>query len=283
MEVSKTDNFFEDLVSKYIFELENLYLQKIEQSDNKKYASAFYRSSIFERNPKIPKESIFFNFLSRIFLHHYRLNRHSALDETFGKLPDIKFKTEVEIVLLEEMYEEDTNDSFHFLSDRIGNEQYLMSLEYHELTDLLAFFLAIKSLLEKYPKSEEIEPFSLNAPISEMEKGALNRKHEYSVTFSDKQQALALYFLMEHIGITPRADVNMTDVARFLHLLSNQPITVLDNSAKYGILKKMFNGKSDKAYLKDLETILPYFQKLQLDKAQRMIQEEIKEIKENLK
>lgn len=205
------------------------------------------------------------------------------MDETFSKLPDIKFRTEVEIALLEEMYEEETNENFHFLSDRIGNEQYLMSLEYHELTDLLAFFLAIKSLLEKYPKSEEIEPFSLDAPISEMEKGALNRKHEYSVTFSDKQQALALYFLMEHIGITPRADVNMTDVARFLHLLSNQPITVLDNSAKYGILKKLFNGKSDKAYLKDLETILPYFQKLQLDKAQRMIQEEIKEIKENLK
>lgn len=274
-----TDNFFEKKVQGYISDLELLYHTRVEEADNKAYAKSYYRSAIFERNPRIPKDSIFFTVLSKAFLHFYRLNRASAIFKTFDELPEIKDRALLEIELLKQMNSEE--DDYFFL-DRIGNERYLMQMEYHELTDLLAYFLAVKTLLEKYPKPNDIEPFSLDAPIYEVEKRAVNHKHEYSVVITEKHQLLAVYFILEHLGIRNRVDVSMTKVANLVHLLTGKSITKIDNSSIYGNLKKLFKGKPTRSKLKDLEFVLPFFTDLELERSAQLIQREIKEIKGNL-
>lgn len=278
-----SDNFFEEKVTEYIHVLELLYLQGVEGSDNKSYAKAFYRKILLTENKNIPWDSIYFNILAKVFLHSYRLKRSTVLYQTFSRLSDIKKLADSQIFLIEQIHPDEYLEGKHYYNETLEYELVLMGMDYPDLVDLLANYLAIKILLEKYPQGEEVEPFSLEAPLHEIStNGAVNRIHEYTVVFSDRQQSLAMYFLLEHMGIRNRADVNMSDVARFLHLLSNQPITKMDNSAKYGVLKKLFKGKATQSYLSDLEIILPYFQKLDLDRAVRLISQEIEEIKENL-
>lgn len=280
METGKTGGF-DDWVRGYYCELESLYLDKIEGAENKEYARSFYRTLLFERNAKLPKDSFFFNTLSKIFLHNYRLNKANAIIKTIDQLHLIRDRAEMEITFLEDLYQNKSAESFFLVEETIESEWYLLSLEIHEISDLLAYFLAVRLLLEAYPKNQEVEPFSLEAPLLENKKIPVNKKQEYTTTFTEHQQILALHFLLKQLGITPRADVNISDVARFAHLITKHPITHIDNSRKSQILKNILSEKSDKKHLSDLQFIRPFFEKLLLNKAVETIDQEIKDRKEN--
>ncbi|MBK7128238.1 MAG: hypothetical protein IPM74_12575 [Crocinitomicaceae bacterium] len=280
METEKTGGF-DDWVLGYYNELESLYLEKIEESDNKEYAQSFYRNLLFERNAKLPKDSFFFSALSKLFLHCYRLNKENAIIKTIDQLHLVRERAEMEITFLEELYQNKPEESSFLVEETIESEWYLLSLEIHEISDLLAYFLAVRLLLEAYPKNETAEPFSIDAPVIENKKIPGNRKLDYTTSFTEHHQILALHFLLKQIGITPRVNVNNSDVARFAHLLTKHPITHIDNSRKSQILKRILSEKSDKKHLADLQFIRPFFEKLQLNKAIEAIDQEIKDRKEN--
>lgn len=51
MDFSDSDNFFEEKVTEYLQVLESLYLNGIEESDNKTYAKAYFRKVFLRKTP----------------------------------------------------------------------------------------------------------------------------------------------------------------------------------------------------------------------------------------
>ena len=279
MDIDKSKLEFDELSEYYLNQLERNYLEKIETSGNKQYTREYYRAVLFERNPKIPKDSFFFEILTKTFLHFFRLNTNSedAVLATFDNLYEIKERAKKELLLALELYEAESisDEEIYSIQSMVEKENHLLSLEYYELSDLLAFFLAIRKLLEKYPKDEKIELFSIDAPLEDKPRSGTQRIHDYTLVFTERQQMFALYFLMEQLGLSAARDYNKSDLARFAHLLSKQPWTKLDNSGKYKTLKNLMSKKSSTQNINDLDSILGFFEALDLQKAVKMINAEI--------
>jgi hypothetical protein len=272
---------FEDLVSLHIQKLEIIYLKEVKNADNQRYAKAFYRTTLFENNSSLPKDSYFFDRLSRTFLHYYRMDTKNAIHLIFDKLNEIKDRAEQELVLtnvLQNLDQEDEALSFSFEEEQ---EYNLILLDYPDIYDLLAYFLATRKLCDKYPEDKEVKALSIKAPLTDRPK--TNRKQEYSETFSVNLQLLAIHFFLLQVGIIPRVDSDLKPIARMAHLLSNKGITDMDNSGLYSSAKKLFNKIDGKKHLKDLKRILPFFDKLNFDKASNTIKNEIEYIEKNFK
>jgi hypothetical protein len=95
------------------------------------------------------------------------------------------------------------------------------------------------------------------------------------------RQLLTLYFLLKTLGIEPRSTVDIAPVARFAHLITGTSFHKLQNSNLYKKLKKVPNFKEDKALIKDLEFIIPFFKEINLEKTVLLIEGEIKLAKKN--
>lgn len=272
---------FNEKVEAYKEQLKTVYQQKVAEADDKNYAKEFYRSSIFEQNPNTPKNSYFFNLLSSLLLHNYRLNKTTAFEKTINELGKIRERAEVFTNTLIDVYtDEDAEPITYLEEENLETELYLLSLDLKDLVKLLALFLATKLLLKEFPKDESVEVFSIDRPIEK--KTTHNRKLEATVTFSESQQILALHYLLEHLGLHTRRDHNLSDFARFAHLLSRTQITTIDNSPKLSMTKRLFNPKNDHPSLKDLLFIKPFFEKMGLDGIVSIINNEIKYKNENI-
>lgn len=94
--------------------------------------------------------------------------------------------------------------------------------------------------------------------------------------FTLARQLLTLYFLLKTLGIEPRSTVDIAPVARFAHLITGTSFHTLQNSNLYKKLKKVPNFKEDKALIKDLEFIIPFFKEINLEKTVLLIENEIK-------
>lgn len=274
-------NDFDAQVSHYYNSIKALYEKKVAESDNKEYAREHYRDALLERNPKLPKDSFFFNALSKLLIHNYRLNKENALLDTFDDLYKIRRRAEMELAVVEEMYGEFTEEELTFLQVRsIDQEHYLLALEWHELTDLLACFLATRILLEEIPKNESIELYGLKEPLTE--RTDFNRKKPYSVVFTEHHQAYAAYYLLYHLGIIPGRDCNKSDFYRLVHLLAGHNITHVDNQNKKKIINKLISQKLTEKDIPDLKFIRPFFEKIGLDAIVQMIDNEIRGIEGDL-
>lgn len=278
MQLSKHKDFNEQIIN-FHQGLKTIYLQKVEEADNKKYAKAFYRSTVFEKNPNLPKNSFFFDTLSRLLLHNYRLNKENAILNTFNELYLIREKAEIALDISIELLAENLNESSSIYE--IETESYIISLDLPQLTRLLALYLATRKLMTEFPKDEGIELFSLDMPLLD-KKSTHNRKLEASVTFTESQQILSLHFLLSHVGLQTRTDHSLADFTRFTHLLSRSPITKVDNSPKLKSIKRLLDYKSNHPTLKDLEFILPFFKNIGLEGAVKLIEQEIKAKKEEI-
>ena len=97
-----------------------------------------------------------------------------------------------------------------------------------------------------------------------------------SSEFTISRQLLTLYFLLKTLGVEPRSTVDIAPVARFAHLITGTTFGKLQNSNLYKKLKKVPNFKEDKALIKDLEFIIPFFKELNLENSVDLIEQEIK-------
>jgi len=101
-------------------------------------------------------------------------------------------------------------------------------------------------------------------------------ENEASGEFTTSRQLLTIYFLLKSLGVEPRNTVDIAPVARFAHLITGTTFVKLQNSNLYKKLKKAPNFKEDKALVKDLAFIIPFFKELNLEDTIQLIENEIK-------
>ena len=87
---------------------------------------------------------------------------------------------------------------------------------------------------------------------------------------------LAIYYLLKgDFNIEHRSTHNVSDVAKFIHLLTGTKFSGLTNSEIYKKYKKIPSHKQGAELIKDLKFIRPYFESLQLKDAVALIDSEI--------
>ena len=94
------------------------------------------------------------------------------------------------------------------------------------------------------------------------------------ITRARQMQAL-YYFLKAVFAIEHRVTHPISDVVRFLHLMTGTKFTTLRNSELYKKYQQIPNLNKDERLIKDLQFIRPYFEELQIKPALDMIDAEI--------
>lgn len=187
----------------------------------------------------------------------------------------------------------------------VSDEEY-NKLEYQELSvsemDSVIYMVrrgvgATKNMLltKQPPSGEALELLAKNSQIEGLGKANPSGRLGNSVLGEDAEDSetkeggvtkvrsrLALYFLLKSMGIEPRTENSVADVARLAHLLSAERFTTLPNSNIYKFFRKLPDYKSPKGRLADLKAIRPYFEGCGLNKVVSLIDEEIKKISEAL-
>lgn len=272
MEVERGRDF-DEIVESYKYELRQAYVDALANSDNKKYAQAYYKQTVFENNPKLPQNSYFFDRLSRLFLHNYRLNQSEALLKTFDYLHEIRERAEVELTFLEETYKGLTDEELGYLKiGSLSQERQLLNLEWFEISDLLALLLATRELMTEI-SSARVELFGIDEPL--LDETQKQGKKDYEAKFSEHHQVFAIYYLLKYLGIAIGRDTFQSDFARFIHLLTGHNITSVYNQNKLKILKKLTAQNFTKNNLQDFHTVRHFFRKINFDKVCEIIEKDI--------
>lgn len=134
----------------------------------------------------------------------------------------------------------------------------------------------IRSLEEKGIEASLLS--SPNESSGKAEKDAGEQEAEESEQ-SDKiitqaRQLLSIYYFLKSFGIEARDTASVSAVAQFIHLLTRTTYTSLQNSEIYKKYRQMPNYKKDAQLLEDLKFIRPYFERLQIEEAIKLIDEE---------
>lgn len=97
--------------------------------------------------------------------------------------------------------------------------------------------------------------------------------------FTRSRQALAMYYLFKSIGLNPRIDVPMVNLAKVAHLLSGMPYEDINNSSIYRVMKDLPDLKNEKNLLADLEFVKKHFELVKLKEAVLLLENEISKLK----
>ena len=101
-----------------------------------------------------------------------------------------------------------------------------------------------------------------------------NEKPQLS-NYSNGQLVLIFYYFFKHNGLELRVDINISPIAKFIHLITGKELSVIQNSDFYKKLQKAPNIKVDKELINDLEVVKALFMRVQLDEIVKMIDNEI--------
>jgi len=94
--------------------------------------------------------------------------------------------------------------------------------------------------------------------------------------FSTSQLVLIFYYFFKSNGLIPRDTIKIAPIARFIHLIIDEEFKSIPNSDIYDKLRKVPNFKNDRGLIDDLMVIRPLFQKVGLKSIVKMIDEESK-------
>jgi hypothetical protein len=90
------------------------------------------------------------------------------------------------------------------------------------------------------------------------------------------RQLLAIYYLLKAgFDVEHRVSSNVSQIAKFVHLMTGTKFTTLQNSDIYKKYLKMPNFKKDRELIRDLKYIRTYFSDLSLHNVVQMINAEI--------
>ncbi|QHT71186.1 hypothetical protein GXP67_33305 [Rhodocytophaga rosea] len=101
------------------------------------------------------------------------------------------------------------------------------------------------------------------------------KKQQSFENYTNSQIVLIFYYFFKSNGLEPRKNIDVSPIAKFLHLIIGKEFTEITNSDFYNKLRKVPNFKTDKELIKDLEIIKPLFQMVQLNEIVGMIDNEI--------
>lgn len=93
--------------------------------------------------------------------------------------------------------------------------------------------------------------------------------------YTNAQLVLIFYYFFKQNGLEPRKNIDISPLAKFIHLITGKEFKAVTSSDFYKKLQTAPNFKTDKELINDLETIKPLFKIVQLNEVVKMIENEI--------
>jgi hypothetical protein len=93
--------------------------------------------------------------------------------------------------------------------------------------------------------------------------------------YTNSQLVLIFYYFFKQNGIEPRVNIDISPIAKFIHLITGKELKAVTSSDFYKKLLTVPNFKTDKELINDLEVIKPLFKMVQLNEVVKMIENEI--------
>jgi len=93
--------------------------------------------------------------------------------------------------------------------------------------------------------------------------------------YTNAQLVLIFYYFFKQNGLEPRVSIDISPIAKFIHLITGKEFKAVTSSDFYKKLQTVPNFKTDKELINDLEAIKPLFKMVQLNEVVKMIENEI--------
>lgn len=93
--------------------------------------------------------------------------------------------------------------------------------------------------------------------------------------YTNAQLVLIFYYFFKQNGLEPRKNIDISPLAKFIHLITGKEFKAVTSSDFYKKLQTAPNFKTDKELINDLEAIKPLFKIVQLNEVVKMIENEI--------
>lgn len=123
---------------------------------------------------------------------------------------------------------------------------------------------------------EKLYNIYLEEDVDQGNLASISQKEENDTDMTEARRLLALHYLFKAtLGPDYRRRTDVSNYARFAHLLLGKKITKLQDSNIYKKYKKLPNYNKGKQLIQDLNYIKPFFQELDILKAVEMIEKEI--------
>jgi hypothetical protein len=100
-------------------------------------------------------------------------------------------------------------------------------------------------------------------------------KKKTTLEYSNAQMVLIFYYFFKQNGLEPRVNIDISPIAKFIHLITGKEFKAVTSSDFYKKLQTVPNFKTDKELINDLEAIKPLFKMVQLNEVVKMIENEI--------
>ena len=93
--------------------------------------------------------------------------------------------------------------------------------------------------------------------------------------YTNSQLVLIFYYFFKQNGLEPRVSIDISPMAKFIHLITGREFKAVTSSDFYKKLQTVPNFKTDKELINDLEAIKPLFKMVKLNEVVKMIENEI--------
>jgi hypothetical protein len=276
-----TNELFVKSITDYERILEKDYLLRLEEADDKEYASNYYQNMLFSQNEMVPYPSVMFHELEYTFQHHSKLNGlNKAYEKSMEFMEGIRSIANEALenaksylngnsqIKLHGWYLDQLENDNRKLSELVEIEERIAKLTDENLSGALSIHLAGQRLYEKHNDSEE---------------QALGKVENSKGQFTQNERTLALYILLESLGFRQGLNEDRTTLAALYHLIMDKNFndsTKIKNSNIYKALGSVPDVVNDPSKLsKYLQNIRPIFEKANMENALKLIAEKIKSSK----
>lgn len=241
----------------HLLSLTQSYEALVEAAYDKEYASRAYAESLFEPILAWKSVSLYFERVLGLVVHYSKIDPSNMMRLTIANIAELKSNIFDALPIFDET------------DPTALSERYFLQLSDIELIDHIAKFSAALDLSKSLaPKEPEI-----------IEASVVEKKKIHH--FTRNQQLLALYYTLKSIGIEPRKTTDMTNYARFVHLLAGVDFNKVENGIFYTKIQKLPNILTDAYLKKDLEFIRTYFLSIEAHSIVEQIDLEIKGCSDN--
>ncbi len=272
-----TNELFVKSITDYERVLEKEYLLKLEEAEDKDYASTFYQKMLFVQNELVPYPSVIFHELEYTFQHHKKLcGMNKAYEKTMEFIDGIRSISNEALenaklylngnkqIKLHSCHTDQIEHEERVLSELIEIEERIAKLTDENLSGALSIHLAGQRLYEKY---------------NDVESEELGKVENSKSQFTQNERTLALYILLESLGFRQGLNEDRTTLAGLYHLIMDKNFndsTKIKNSNIYKALGSVPDVVNDPVKLaKYLQNIRPIFEKANMENALKLIAEKI--------
>jgi hypothetical protein len=222
---------------------------------------------LMEKNLKEDDEANYNEYLKRegILLKKYGKTFKPFIEKYFNQYFYFEFALTEKGIYTKEEYDSFLPEQKIFSIDEV--------FDYHQLC--LAGLNHTRNLLY-LQRDPEFEP-------QERKSESISEANEHDTEITKARQLLAIYYLLKAgFNLEHRVSGNVSQIAKFVHLMTGTKFTTIQNSDIYKKYLKMPNYKKDKELIKDLKYVRSYFSELALHNVVQLIDTEIEKAKKEI-